>query len=136
MVGCGGFVNITQNAKRVVFCGTFTSGKTKYEIRDNELHIIEDGTSMKFVKQVEQITFSGEYATKTNQDVLYVTERAVFRLTENGLELIEIAPGIDLQRDILEKMEFTPLISEELKMMDSAIFGDNLMGLASKFEIT
>ena len=134
MVGCGGFVDITQNAKKVVFCGTFTSGKPKYDIRDGELHIIEDGSSMKFVKQVEQITFSGEYAVRSGREILYVTERAVFRLSEKGMELIEIAPGIDLERDILEKMEFKPIISENLRKMDPSIFIDRPMGLISKFK--
>jgi len=134
MVGCGGFVDITQNAKKVVFCGTFTSGKTNYEIRDRELHILEDGHHMKFVKDVEQITFSGEYAVKTGREILYVTERAVFRLTDKGMELMEIAPGVDLQKDILDRMEFRPIIPETLRRMDAAIFEDSPMGLLSRFE--
>lgn len=129
MVGCGGFVNITQNAKKVVFCGTFTAGKTKYEIKDGNLHILEDGPFVKFIKNVEQITFSGKYALSTKQPVLYVTERAVFELTERGLMLTEIAPGVELEKHILSKMEFRPLISETLKVMDKSIFLDEPMGL-------
>ncbi|MBR2850926.1 MAG: 3-oxoacid CoA-transferase, partial [Anaerotignum sp.] len=129
MVGCGGFVNITQNAKKVVFCGTFTAGKTKYEIKDGNLNILEDGPFVKFIENVEQITFSGKYALSTKQPVLYVTERAVFELTEHGLMLTEIAPGVELEKHILSKMEFKPLISENLKVMDKAIFVDEPMGL-------
>lgn len=133
MVGCGGFVNITQNAKRVVFCGTFTAGHGKIEITDQGLNIIEDAPGIKFVKAVEQITFSGNYAKQIKQPVLYVTERAVFSLTEQGLELIEIAPGVDLERDILDKMEFKPVISKQLKEMDMRVFRDERMGLREKF---
>ena len=128
-VGSGGFVNITQNAKKVIFCGTFTAGKSQIEITNNGLNIIEDGNMVKFVNDVEQVTFSGKYAVKTNQPVLYITERAVFELTENGLMLTEIAPGVDLQKHILDKMEFAPIISESLKLMDLAVFTDKLMGL-------
>lgn len=129
MVGCGGFVNITQNTKRVIFCGTFTAGKSEIEVEDGKLRIIKDGAYKKFVKQTEQVTFSGDYAKEVGQEVLYITERAVFRLTEQGMELIEIAPGVDLQKDILAQMEFEPIISKELKEMDSAIFKDEVMGL-------
>lgn len=129
MMGCGGFVNITQNAKKVVFCGTFTAGKTEYEIKDGSLNIVEDGQFAKFVENVEQITFSGKYALSTKQPVLYITERAVFELTEQGLMLTEIAPGVDLEKHILAKMDFRPLISENLKIMDKSIFIDEPMGL-------
>jgi len=129
MVGCGGFVNITQNTKHVIFCGTFTAGKSNIEIKDKQLNIIEDGQYIKFIHQVEQITFSGDYANQTGQLVLYVTERAVFQLTQEGLELIEIAPGIDLKEHILDRMEFEPIISKDLKQMDSRIFEDIVLGL-------
>lgn len=129
MVGCGGFVNISQNTKHVVFCGTFTAGKSIIEVKDNGLNIIKDGEFCKFVKEVEQVTFSGDYARETEQNVLYVTERAVFKLTSRGLELTEIAPGIDLQKHILEKMEFKPVISKHLKEMDPKIFENTKMNL-------
>ena len=132
MVGCGGFVNITQNTKRVVFCGTFTAGKSEIEVADGKLVIKKDGQYKKFIKEAEQVTFSGEYAKEVGQEVLYVTERAVFRLTEKGMELIEIAPGVDLQKDILDQMEFEPIISKQLKEMDSAIFKDEVMGLKDR----
>lgn len=129
MVGCGGFVNITQNTKNVIFCGTFTAGKSDIVIDENGLTINKDGDYVKFIKQVEQITFSGNYARETGQNVLYVTERAVFKLSEKGMELIEIAPGVDLQKHILDKMEFEPIISEDLKEMDIRIFSDCSLNL-------
>ena len=129
IAGPGGFINITQNAKRVFFCGTFTAGGFKAEIKDGALKIIEEGRNKKFVKAVEQITFSGEYAKKANQPVLYITERAVFELRDDGVYLIEIAPGIDLQTQVLNLMEFTPKMDGKPKLMDERIFKDQLMGL-------
>ncbi|WP_373278928.1 CoA-transferase [Shewanella marina] len=129
IAGCGGFINITQNAKQVFFCGTFTAGKLQISSGDGQLTIIEDGHIRKFINQVQQITFSSDTARANHKPVLYITERAVFRLVDAGLELIEIAPGIDLARDVLDQMEFMPLISDQLKMMDERIFIDKPMGL-------
>lgn len=129
IAGCGGFINITQNAKKVIFCGTFTVGGLKTNIFEGKLIIENEGKSKKFIKDVEQITFSGDYAKDVKQIVLYITERAVFRLTSAGVELEEIAPGVDLQKDILDQMDFKPIISEELKIMDKRIFEDKLMNL-------
>lgn len=120
--GPGGFINITQSTKNIIFIGTFTATDLKQEIKSKKLHIIEEGKNKKFVKQVEQITFSASRAIKENQNVLYITERAVFKLTKKGLELIEIAPGIDLKKDILEQMNFKPIIAKELKTMSSKLF--------------
>ena len=128
MVGPGGFINITQNAKVVGFCGTFTAGKMKCEIADGKLNIIEDAPGIKFKKCVEQITYSGEYGVESGQTVYYITERALFKLVSGGLELLEIAPGVDLQKDILDKMEFTPVMND-VKVMDEKIFKDALMHL-------
>lgn len=129
VAGCGGFINISQNTKNVVFCGTFTAGGLKVEVKDGQLSIVEEGRNKKFLREVEQITFSGDYANKVGQKVLYITERAVFKLTPLGLELIEIAPGVDLDKDILAQMEFNPIISPELKLMDARIFKREAMGL-------
>ncbi|MDU4962055.1 MAG: acyl CoA:acetate/3-ketoacid CoA transferase [Sporomusaceae bacterium] len=130
IAGAGGFINITQNAKRVVFCGTFTAGGLEVSINGGELSIVREGKNRKFLEQVEQITFSGEYARKTRQPVVYITERAVFELTDAGMLLTEIAPGIDLEKDILAQMDFKPIISPELKTMDARIFRAEPMGLA------
>ena len=124
IAGCGGFINISQNAKKVVFCGTFTAGGLKVQVEDGEIKILTEGKSKKFIKEVEQITFSSKTANLNNQPVYYVTERAVFKLSKNGLELIEIAPGIDLEKDIFDNMDFRPIISSELKLMDKKIFED------------
>lgn len=136
-VGPGGFVNITQSTAKIVFMGTFMAGKVGVEFGNGKMRIIEDGVRSKFVEKVEQITFSGEYANDTRKDVLYVTERAVFRLTPKGVELIEIAPGLDLEKDVLSKMAFAPIISATLKTMDARIFTDTSMSLqlqASKLD--
>ncbi|UWQ57596.1 acyl CoA:acetate/3-ketoacid CoA transferase [Leisingera caerulea] len=126
--GCGGFINISQNSRAVVFAGTFTAGGLKVAVENGELRIVQEGRNKKFVRLIEQITFSGPYASQRSQPVLYVTERCVLQLTPKGLELIEIAPGIDLQRDILDQMEFKPII-ENVALMDTRIFRDEPMGL-------
>lgn len=129
IAGTGGFVDITQNTPKIVFNGTFTAGGLKEEFKDGKLHIIQEGKVKKFVKEVQQVTFSGKVAYENNQKVWYVTERAVFKLTKDGLELIEIAPGIDLQKDVLDQMEFKPIISKDLKTMDSRIFQEPIMNI-------
>ena len=127
LAGCGGFINISQNAKEIIFCGTFTSGGLKIEINNGILKILCEGKVNKFVSNVEHITFSGEYALQTGQKVLYITERAVFKLSSGKLELIEIAPGIDLAKDIISRMEFKPQISKDLKIMEKKIFLEKKM---------
>ena len=130
LAGCGGFIDITQNAKKLVYCGTFTTKGLRTECRDGKLVILQEGSRKKFVRQVEHVTFSGRYAVETGQPVLYVTERAVFALRPEGMTLIEIAPGIDLQTQILDQMDFVPQIAEDLKLMDARIFREEKMGLA------
>ena len=131
LAGAGGFIDITQNAKKVVYCGTFTAKGLKTECRDGALVITQEGAKKKFVQQVEHITFSGKYAVEVGQPVLYITERAVFELRPDGVTLIEIAPGIDLQTQVLDQMEFMPMIADDLKLMDERIFREELMGLAN-----
>lgn len=131
LAGAGGFINISQNAKAVVFVGTFTAGGLEVAVEDGLLRIVKEGKSRKLVKEVEHRTFSGEYAMKRGQPVHYVTERCVFRLTDRGMELIEVAPGIDIERDILRHMDFTPIIDHP-EQMDEAIFLDEPMGLRER----
>ena len=121
-VGPGGFIDIAQNAKKVVFCGTFDTKGSKLRTGAGELKVEKSGEIRKLVQYVDQITFSGKQALKQKQEVIYATERALFRLTELGLLLEELAPGVELQKDVLEQMNFTPLISPNLKTMDSDFF--------------
>lgn len=129
VTGSGGFIDIAQNSKSVIFTGTFTAGGLKVDVNDGKLNIVREGKSKKFVNKAAQITYAGSYGFKSGQTVYLVTERAVFQLCKKGFKLIEIAPGINLEKDILSQMEFLPEISHELKIMDLRIFKDKLMGL-------
>ncbi|NLG86740.1 MAG: acyl CoA:acetate/3-ketoacid CoA transferase, partial [Firmicutes bacterium] len=129
LAGCGGFIDITQNAKKVVFCGTFRAGGLRTAITDGKLVINQEGKAIKFVAQVDQISFSGAYARNKGQEVYYITERAVFKLTNEGVMLTEIAPGIDLEKDVLTKMDFKPLLAKDIKTMDAPIFAPRPIGL-------
>jgi propionate CoA-transferase len=133
-VGCGGFIDITQSAKKVVFCTTFTGGSKSF-IQNGKVNILQEGNIMKFTKQVNQITFSGDYAAKHEREVMYITERAVFVLTKEGLMLTEIAPGIDLQKNILDLMDFKPLVTKKLKEMDGIIFKEEIMNINHSFSL-
>jgi len=128
--GAGGFINITQNAKKVFFLGTLTAGGLEVAVEGGKLKIVKEGEVKKFVKAVEHKTFSGEYAAQVGQTVMYITERAVFTLTKEGLELTEIAPGVDLKKDVLDLLEFKPVVRGTPKLMDSRIFADKPMGLS------
>ena len=108
------------------------AGHTKFDFQKAEkgLTIVKEGRSKKFIQQVEQITFNGHDAAVRGQNVLFVTERAVLKLCEEGLELIEVAPGIDLQRDVLDQMDFQPIV-RNVKLMDAGIFSATWGGLAA-----
>ncbi|MCU0894688.1 MAG: malonate decarboxylase subunit alpha [Rhodospirillales bacterium] len=131
LAGAGGFINISQNARKVVFAGTFTAGGLSIAIEDGKLRIVQEGRARKFVDRVGQVTFSGEYAAEIGQPILYVTERCVFHLTKRGLELREVAPGIDIERDILAHMAFEPVI-RSVQPMDPRIFRPERMGLEAE----
>jgi propionate CoA-transferase len=126
--GCGGFINITQNSKKVVFVGTFTSGGLKTSIMDGRLTIEQEGKHPKFVRQIGQVTFSGSRAANQGRQVFYVTKRCVFALRKDGLELIKVAPGIDIKTQVLDLLPFTPMIGDPAEM-NPAIFRPEPMGL-------
>ena len=132
LAGAGGFINISQNAKKVVFTGTFVAGALEIQYRGGSPRIVREGDVRKFVRQVEHVTFSGDVARRSGKPVLYITERCVFRLAKDGLELTEIAPGVDLDRDILAKMEFRPLIPKDPELMDPRIFASGPMKLRDR----
>lgn len=129
LAGAGGFINISQTTERLVFVGSFTTGGLEVAVEGRELRILREGETGKFVPAVEQITFNGELAQGRGQQVLYVTERAVFRLVAGGLELIEVAPGVDLERDILALIPF-PVRVARPRLMNARLFGAKPMGLA------
>jgi propionate CoA-transferase len=122
LTGCGGFINISQNAKKVVFCGTFTTKGAHLQVGAGKITVVSEGAIHKFVNEVDQITFNGQYAQSRDQKVLYITERAVFERVDKGMLLREIAPGIQLETDVLAQMDFQPLIAPDLQLMDSRIF--------------
>ncbi|MBO3705998.1 MAG: acyl CoA:acetate/3-ketoacid CoA transferase [Candidatus Accumulibacter sp.] len=132
LAGAGGFINISQNARKVVFVGTFTAGELEVTVEDGNLRILRDGQARKFVNEVEHRTFSGAEAQRRGLAVLYITERCVFRLCSEGLELIEIAPGVDLQHDILDRMDFVPVMHSAPALMDPRIFRDEPMKLRAQ----
>jgi propionate CoA-transferase len=129
-VGCGGFINITRSTEKLVFCGTFTAGGLEVAVENGSLRIVKEGRAKKFIGQVEQITFNGIDAARRGQQVLFVTERAVFHLTPDGLELTEVAPGIDIERDVLAHMDFKPIM-RDVRRMDEALFHPSWGGLAA-----
>ncbi len=132
LAGCGGFINISQNSRKVIFLSTFSSSGLEIEIADGRVRVLKEGKFFKFVDHVGQITFSGKYAVERKQEVLYVTERCVFRLYDSGLELTEVAPGIDIERDIIHKMPFVPRVNDPVEM-DASIFRPEPMGLRARF---
>ena len=129
LAGAGGFINISQNAKKVIFLGTFTAAGLKVAIENDAFKIVQEGNVKKFIDQVEHVTFSGRYALSKRQPVIYITERCVFALTDDGMALIEIAPGVDLEKDILSLMDFEPIVKGQLRLMDERIFRSAPMDL-------
>jgi acyl CoA:acetate/3-ketoacid CoA transferase len=129
--GPGGFPVIAGGSPKTFFGGAFTAGEKKIDVINDRLFITQDG-SAKFVEDVYKVIFSGPQALKYEKEILYVTERAVFRLSEQGLILEEYSPGVDIEKDILRKMEFNPIISSSLRQMDERIFKEDLMGLANE----
>jgi propionate CoA-transferase len=134
LAGAGGFINISQNAHQLVFAGTFTADGDTTRAEDGQLQIVAEGRTSKFVEAVEQITFNGPLAAAKGQSVLYVTERCVFKLQPEGLQLIEVAPGIDIERDVLAHMAFRPII-RDVAMMDPRIYQSRLMGLTAALRV-
>jgi propionate CoA-transferase len=128
LAGAGGFINISQNARRIVFAGTFTCGGLEVKVRGGKLEILQEGKARKFTRKVEQITFNGPRAFERKQPVLYVTERCVFGLTGKGLTLVEVAPGVNLEKDVLDLMDFEPHVDGPI-LMDLRIFLDEPMNL-------
>jgi propionate CoA-transferase len=131
LVGCGGFIDISQQSKKVVFVGTFAAGGLKVAVEGGRLTILQEGKHQKFVAAIDEITFSGRVASAEEREVLYITERCVFRLGERGLELAEVAPGIDVERDILARLPF-PLVVGQVRPMEPAIFRPEPMGLRAR----
>jgi acyl CoA:acetate/3-ketoacid CoA transferase len=128
--GVGGFVDITASAQRLVFSGTFTAGGLKLDIQNGGLRILNEGRVQKFVPEVEHVTLSGRRARQQGQEVTYITERCVLRLERDGLAVVEIAPGVDLERDILRQAGFPLRVSADLRVMDERLFVPEPMGLA------
>lgn len=127
--GCGGFIDITQNAKHVLYCSTFTADGLEVSFKNGKLNIIKEGSVKKFVRNVRQISYNGNLAREKGQKMNFVTERAVFELRKEGPVLIEIAPGVDLKKDILDQMEFEPIVDSNLKIMSQDLFKDGKFGL-------
>ncbi|HEY7647355.1 MAG TPA: CoA-transferase [Hyphomicrobiales bacterium] len=134
IVGIGGFINISQNAKKVVFSGTFTAGGLKVECVDGGLRILTEGRTPKFVGSIEQICYNAAFAEEEGRTALFVTERAVLRSHGGLLEVIEIAPGVDLERDVAAHMAVKPRVSPNLQLMDRRLFSPEPMGLAADME--
>lgn len=132
--GAGGFIDITATAKNIIFCSSFTGGGLKTSFSEDGLKIEQEGRFKKLVKNVQQISYNGKIAYERGQNMLYVTERAVFKLTEKGVMLVEIAKGVDLQKDILDQMEFTPLIAEKLAVTDTGFYREGACGLRKLIE--
>jgi len=125
--GVGGFIDLVHNARKIVFCGTVTAGGLKVEIAEGRIKIAQEGRFQKVVDKVHQITFNGRLAREKGQTVVFVTERCVFQLEPDGVVLREIAPGLDLQTDVLSQIGFEVKVAQDLKEMDAALFQSEVM---------
>ena len=135
MNGPGGFVNISQGARKVVFSGTLTADGLEVEPDGvGSLRLVREGRTPKWVPAVQQVTFSGRYARERGQDVMYVTDRAVFRLGSGGIELVELAPGVELERDVLAQIGFPVRVPASPRVMDARLFRADPMGIRAEFQ--
>jgi len=135
VAGVGGFANITQNTHNVIFVTPFTAGKDlNVEFVDGALKIHSEGKAKKFRKECGSINFSGPLAREHGKRVMYITERCVFEMRPEGLVMTEIAPGVDLEKDIFGQMEFRPLVAKDLKVMDARVFTGESLGLREKMD--
>lgn len=132
--GAGGFIDITATAKNIIFCSTFTGGGLKTSFSEDGIRIEQEGRFQKLVQEVQQISYNGKIALERGQNMLYITERAIFKLTKEGVMLIEVAKGVDIQKDILDQMEFTPLIAEHLAYTSTDFYKDGVCGLRALIE--
>jgi acyl CoA:acetate/3-ketoacid CoA transferase len=133
LAGAGGFIDLSQGLRKIVFCGTLTAGGLDVRVEDGRLCIVQDGRFQKFVAQTQHVTFSGQRAVEAGQEIWYVTERCVFRLTNDGLALVEVAPGVDADRDIRSRVGFPLRESTDCRPMDERIFRAEAMGLAAEW---
>lgn len=133
IAGCGGFIDISQSTENIYFCGTLTAGGLKERIEDGKLIIEQEGKRKKFLKSLDQITYSADYGLENGQNVTFITDRCVMKPSEKGLVITEAAPGVDIQKDIIDQMEFDPVVADDVKTMDLSIFEDNLMNLKERF---
>jgi len=131
LAGAGGFIDLSQGLKKIIYCGTLTAGGLEVRAAKGRLTIVHDGRFQKCVAETQHVTFNGRRAAEQGQEIWYVTERCVFRLSSNGLVLVEVAPGVDVERDIRSKVGFTLLVSPDCKPMDERIFRAEVMGLAA-----
>ena len=134
LAGAGGFINIAQGSPKVLYCGTVTAGGLDVRVEDGRVQVIQEGRFQKFVERTQHITFNGPLAAKAGQEVWYFTERAVFRLTGEGLLLVEVAPGVDLERDIQRQLAFSLRVASALRQMDARLFRPEAMGLAADWQ--
>jgi propionate CoA-transferase len=133
LAGAGGFIDLSQGLKKIIFCGTLTAGGLDVRAGDGRLMIVQDGRFQKFVAEIQHVTFNGRRAASQGQEIWYITERCVFRLGLNGPVLVEVAPGVDVERDIGSKVGFSLQVSPECKPMDARVFKVESMGLAAEW---